>query len=70
MLRVLAVLAALFLGLIGLAMSLCGGGFLLMSLPSFNWQLALLELGSIAIGLLLIWGAFRLVERADKPPGA
>ena len=69
MMRVLAVLAALFVGLIGLAMSLCGGGFLLAALSPFNPALLLLTLGSLAVGILLLWGASSLLKKGTTPPG-
>ena len=66
MLRLLSVVAAVIVGMIGLAMSLCGGGFLLGGGFSYmEWPWVLLALGSLAAGVLLIW-ACRAILRKDE----
>jgi|KBSMisStaDraftv2_1062788.scaffolds.fasta_scaffold30633_1 hypothetical protein len=63
--RALTVVAALLLGLVGLLMSLCGGGFFL----SFGRQdpmMSVLTIGSILIGLAVLWGAARLLLKARR----
>jgi hypothetical protein len=59
--RFVVVAIVLVIGLIGLGMSMCGGVFLFSSLISSlngNFQggwVLLLSLGSIAVGVLLLW---------------
>jgi hypothetical protein len=66
--RILGIVAALLVGLIGLAMSLCGGGVTLMAV--FNGHLSALgalafSLPSLAAGVALLRGAMALKKRAD-----
>jgi choline-glycine betaine transporter len=69
MLRVLTVLGALLLGLIGLAMSLCGGGFLLSSgIAPFNLGMVLITVPCIVVGIALLWGAAKLLKQASGEP--
>ena len=63
--RALIVVAALLMGLVGLLMSLCGGGFLL----TFGRQdpgTTVLEISAALIGLGLLWGAARLLLKAAR----
>ena len=70
--RVLTILAALVLGLIGLFMSVCGGGFMLTAL--FNvfkagdlggiGFIAVIAIPSAIFGVGLIGASIRLVRRA------
>jgi hypothetical protein len=69
MMRALTVTAALLLGLVGLLMSLCGGGFFI-TFAFKDSGIALLALASGLIGLALLWGARRLLLKATrKEPG-
>ena len=66
--RILGIVAALLLGLIGLLMSLCGGGFTLVAvLSSDRGMLGVLaiSLPSLAFGLSFVWGAMKLKNRAE-----
>ena len=66
--RILGIVAALLLGLIGLSMSLCGGGFTLVAvLSSDRGMLGVLaiSLPSLAFGLSFVWGAMKLKNRAE-----
>ena len=62
--RALTIVAALLLGLIGLLMSLCGGGFLLTSM--LNLEVAAIAGPCILVGLGLLWGAVKLFQRANR----
>ncbi len=62
--RALTIVAALLLGLIGLLMSLCGGGFLLTTRPDMG--IAVIAVPSVLAGLLLIWGCAALLRRAAR----
>jgi hypothetical protein len=66
--RLLSIVAALLLGLIGLLMSLCGGGFTLMAV--FNGNTSALgalaiSLPSLGVGVSLILAATKIKKRAD-----
>jgi hypothetical protein len=66
--RILGTVAALLLGLIGLLMSLCGGGFTLMAVLSGDHSalgILVLSLPSLAAGMSLFWGALKVKDRAD-----
>ena len=66
--RILGVVTALLLGLIGLLMSLCGGGFTLVALLSGDRGMVgilAISLPSLAFGLSFVWGAMKLKDRAD-----
>jgi hypothetical protein len=65
--RALTIVVALLLGLIGLLMSLCGGGFLLNSLfaPGDAW-IAVIAVPCVLAGLGLLWGASKLFRRANR----
>ena len=66
--RVLGIVAALLLGLIGLLMSLCGGGFTLVAVLSGDrgmFGVLAISLPSLAFGISFIWGAMKLKDRAD-----
>ena len=59
--RALIVFGALLLGIVGLLMSLCGGGFLLASLIQLNLQMlesvGIIALPALAIGIFLVYKA-------------
>lgn len=62
--RIVVIVAALIVGLVGLGMSICGGAFLLNShVDSLQgaWFL-LLPLGSIAAGVSLIWICLKMID--------
>jgi hypothetical protein len=66
-LRILGIVTALLLGLIGLLMSLCGGGFTLMAVFSHNMSAAgvlVMSLPCLGVGVILILGAIKLKDRA------
>lgn len=66
--RILGIVGALLLGLIGLLMSLCGGGFTLVTVLSGDrgmWGILAISLPSLAFGLSFVWGALKLRHRAD-----
>ena len=66
--RILGIVAALLLGLIGLLMSLCGGGFTLVAVLSGDRGMLgvlAISLPSLAFGLSFVWGAMKLKDRAD-----
>ena len=66
--RILGTVAALLLGLIGLLMSLCGGGFTLMAVLSGDrgtLGVLAISLPSLAFGIGFIRGAMKLKDRAD-----
>jgi hypothetical protein len=68
--RILGIVTALLLGLIGLLMSLCGGGFTLVAVLSGDRGMLgvlAISLPSLAFGLSFVWGAMKLKDRArDK----
>jgi hypothetical protein len=58
MTRVLIVVAALVLGLIGLLMSVCGGGVVLMTISSPGGQIGsilMIAVPSVLFGILFVW---------------
>ena len=66
--RMLGIVGALLLGLIGLLMSLCGGGFTLVAVLSGDrgmFGILAISLPSLAFGLSVFWGAMKLKKRAD-----
>jgi hypothetical protein len=66
--RILGAVAALLLGLIGLLMSLCGGGFTLLAVLSGDRSglgFLVISLPSLAVGMLLFRRALKLKDRAD-----
>ena len=70
--RVLTILAALLLGLIGLFMSVCGGGFMLTALFTARdlggiGFIAVIAIPSAIFGVGLIGASIRLVRRAAPP---
>ena len=73
--RILIILAALFFGLIGLGMSLCGGGFLFAALTdaiqrrsSEYMGYAYIALPALLIGIGITWLCLRILlqESRDK----
>ncbi len=64
--RTLTTIVALTLGLVGLLMSLCGGGFSLMSLtaPGAGGVLVI-AVPSLLLGIGLILACVRLLNRSD-----
>jgi hypothetical protein len=63
--RVLLILIALLLGLIGLFMSVCGGGFAFTALfRGFTPALALIAIPCAIVGVMLIVASVSLVRRA------
>jgi hypothetical protein len=65
--RILGIVAALLLGLIGLLMSLCGGGFTVVAMLSGDHsalQILAISLPSLAFGLSFLWGAIKFKDRA------
>ena len=68
--RALIVFGALLLGLFGLFMSLCGGGFLLMSLVEHNFlqmmeSIGVIALPSLAFGVWFVYKAATIIGRAE-----
>jgi hypothetical protein len=65
--RALIVFGALLLGIVGLLMSVCGGGFLLMSLVQLNLQMllaiAFYAIPSVAIGAWFVYMAVTITRR-------
>lgn len=77
MIRVLLILAALVLGLVGLFMSICGGGFLLTSLVALfkggpgaagAVSIAMMAIPFILGGVLLVIVSVRFANRAAAKP--
>ena len=65
--RVLAIVGALVLGLLGLFMSLCGGGVALMGFTDRTAaSLLVLSLPSLLFGLGLIWRCVRILRRTNR----
>ena len=64
--RALTIVAALLLGLLGLLMSLCGGGFLLNSI--LEPSVAIIAAPCFLAGLGLLWGAVKLFRKARGEP--
>ena len=67
--KVFLTLLALFLGLIGLLMSLCGGGFLAASVAShdaYSEGIVAIALPSLIAGLLVLWGGVALFKKANR----
>jgi hypothetical protein len=65
--RILAIVAALLVGLIGLAMSLCGGGVTLMAVFNGNFSalgVLAISLPCLGVGVSLILAAIKLKKRA------
>jgi hypothetical protein len=67
--RALIVFGALLLGIVGLLMSVCGGGFLLMSLIEHNLlpmleSIGFIALPSLAIGAWFVYKAATIMRRA------
>jgi hypothetical protein len=67
--RALLIVGALLLGLVGLFMSLCGGGFSLMAVTN-SGALAILPIAvpSLLGGISLIWGCVRILSRVTDEP--
>jgi hypothetical protein len=66
--RILGIVAALLVGLIGLLMSLCGGGFTLMAVFAHHMSASgvlVISLPSLVAGVLLILAAMKLKKRTD-----
>ena len=55
---IIAILVALF-GVGGLLMTLCGGAFTVMGVSEPSGQILLLSIGSMVVGLLSMWGAYK-----------
>lgn len=66
--RALIVVGALLLGLIGLFMSLCGGGFALGALFNFrdpsSGSIATIAIPCAVVGVVLVVASIRLVRQA------
>ena len=61
--RVLAIVGALVLGMIGLFMSLCGGGFLVMSLATQGaGGIAVIAVPSMLLGGFIIWLCVKILR--------
>jgi hypothetical protein len=59
--RILTIIAALLLGLVGLSMSLCGGTFTVMSVMSpSNMGFLLIALPSAALGVFLLVVTYKI----------
>lgn len=66
MLRVLVIVIMLLLGLIGLGMSLCGGGVVIMAFSNPGWEDGLLVTIaglSLLVGIFLVWGSVVILRR-------
>jgi hypothetical protein len=60
---------ALLLGMLGLFMSLCGGGFTLMSFTeAHSTGLLVLTVPSLLLGIGLIWLCARILRRVPQEP--
>ena len=75
--RMVIIIAALFFGLVGLGMSLCGGGFLLATLmdaaqhgSSEFTGIAAIALPALLIGIGVAWVCLRILMKhsKDDPP--
>lgn len=74
--RIVIIIAALFFGLVGLGMSLCGGGFLLAALKEDLQRksnevsgIAAIALPSLLIGIGVVWICWRiLLKHSDGDP--
>jgi hypothetical protein len=77
--RILAILGLLLVGLLGLGMSVCGGGFTVMALlpplrsrgldPFFASLVLLIAFPSLMLGvhiLTSVWGALKQVTTEDR----
>jgi hypothetical protein len=66
--KLLLIVGALVLGLTGLLMSVCGGGFIVASLGDRNGAMGIIPIAAAAlfVGLLLLWGCYALFKRADR----
>jgi hypothetical protein len=62
--RLLTVIGALALGIVGLFMSLCGGGFLFADGGLIIFLLASL---SVVIGIILLWRSYRIFRELRSP---
>jgi hypothetical protein len=66
--RILMFLGLLILGLLGLAMTVCGGGFLVFALLNLRRgveMLLIIALGSFVVGLGLLFAAVTRFQRSD-----
>jgi hypothetical protein len=68
--RIVIVFAALLLGLIGLAMSLCGGGVLLVGLLNLHALGAgdiqsglIITIPCLVLGIVIMWVAIRALKK-------
>jgi hypothetical protein len=72
--RVVAIVFALLLGLAGLLMSVCGGGFLLWGLSAADAQslstVLMIAVPSLLFGAGCVWGAIAIYRKSnpDQPP--
>jgi hypothetical protein len=78
MMRVLMIIGALLVGMVGLFMSVCGGGFFIVSLvnlvtSSFRQGAAAANIGMVpmivlaggccAVGVLLVWSCAKSIKK-------
>lgn len=76
--RFLAIAAALLIGLFGLFMTICGGGFAVVSIGesryrTFDPSILVIALPVLGVGLACIWGCvavFRTVARQQRDKAA
>lgn len=67
--RALMIVMALLLGIVGLLMSLCGGGFSLMSMgDSGAAGILAMSVPSVFLGIGLIWLCVRILRRVPNEP--
>jgi hypothetical protein len=67
--RALAIVGALILGILGLFMSLCGGGFTVMGLSEpGSAGLLVITIPSLLFGMALIWLCVRMLSRVPREP--
>lgn len=65
--RLLAIIGALLLGIVGLFMSLCGGTFSILSMTmGESAGFLFIALPSIALGIFLLWVTDRIFRNLPK----
>ena len=71
--RVLVVVAALLLGLVGLLMSLCGGGVMIMTIsdPGSELEVAILTIAvpCLLLGIFFVWLSSRVLRKKLNKQG-
>ncbi len=67
---IIAIVVTLF-GVGGLLMTLCGGVFTVMGVRESGGQILWLSIGSMVVGLLLMWGAYKYftITKLLEPDG-